>query len=848
MTKVARLLEQFVPEHYNVSFNINPDGTSFSGTVEVKGESVDGGKEVTLHANGLTITKVTINGNSAEASRMSKHHEVKFMSGESFEAGDITLVIDFEADISPSMVGIYASNFEHDGKAKKLIATQFEANHAREAFPCVDEPSAKATYQLTMTTNAGETVISNTPVESQNEKDGRLVTTFEQTPRMSSYLLAFVTGEMHSVETQSTKGIELGCWSSVAMPKKNLEYALSEAAQIIDFFEDYYGVEYPLPKCDLVALPDFDSGAMENWGIITFREVALLADPDNRSISSEQYVSLVVAHELAHMWFGNLVTMAWWDDLWLNESFASIMEHVALNAVHPDWHQWEHYAAMDIITTTSRDIHKDIQPISIELDDPDLISTMFDPGIVYTKGARLMKMLIEYVGEDTFRKGLKRYFTDHAYQNATRDDLWAALDSVSDKDVSKLMSAWLDQPGMPMLSVTQDGASLTLEQQRFIVDGTSDDSIWPVPTLTEPAVEPEILESKQASIELSSDEFVTVNSNAGGHYITHYTSDDHRAAINARVTDRSMDASARINYLNDLQLLSRADLAPLTDALDVVAGMKDEDRHGVWSLVSRTLASAMQVTEGDEGSRTNLKVLRRALAEDWHKELGIEDVPNDDPNTIQLRNYMFSMMLAAEDESAVKEARSIYEKSETAVDIPAEARAIILSALVRDGDDTLVDSLMEMYPNVDAEMQLDIVSSLASTRSPETAQKILSAAIGPDGFVRPQDLLRWLAIFLRNHYVRVIAWDYLVEHWSYMEETLLNSKSFDYLPTYCAAVINSDDMAKRYKDLFEPLIDNKMLTRNITIGLADIEARVAWRHRNEESVIAWLSDFAANQS
>lgn len=842
MTKIKRLLDSFSPEHYDVSFVLNPEKLTFSGSVTISGSLTETANSITLHSNGLNISSATIDGKKVTSGEQSKHHEISFTSESKLATGEHRIEIEFKAGITPDMVGLYASNFEHEETTKQIIATQFEANHAREAFPCIDEPSAKATFQLTLTSPAENQNLSNTPVENVKNEATQTTTVFEKTPRMSTYLLAFVTGEMHSVERVAANGVVVKCWSSLAQPQNTLDFSADEAVKILDFFEDYFGIPYPLKKCDLVALPDFDAGAMENWGLITFREIALLADPDNRSISSEQYVSMVVAHEISHMWFGNLVTMAWWDDLWLNESFASLMEHVALDAIHPDWMQWEHYAATDIIFTTSRDIHRDIQPISIELDDPDLIETLFDPGIVYTKGGRLLKMLREYLGDDDFRAGLKEYFKKHQYQNATRQDLWDALESASGKNVDSLMSAWLDQPGMPLLTVEQTDKTIKLSQQRFIVDGSTDNSVWPIPLLSDRAMDLEILDEPSAVAHSNEDGYLVMNSSASGQYFTNYANQEHREHVKSMVVDRSLDSWARINHLNDLILISRAKTVPLTEALDVVSAMESEPRYSVWSQISRVISTAQQLTEGNEQARANLNKLRIKLTSKNYTKFGVHDSPGDDPNTVQMRNLTFAMMLGAENESALRAANDIFAKSDNPEKLPSEARSVILGALIKSGNDKLANQLLELYPKTNAEMQLDIVSSLSSTKNPKFAEEILKAALGENGFVRPQDVMRWLAIFLRNHHIREVTWSYLVQNWAWFEKTLMNSKSFDFLPTYCAAVVSTPEMAGKYRKLFEPLESNKYLARNVKIGLADIAARVDWRKQEEKGIIDWLEN------
>ena len=853
MTKIQQLKKQFDPSHYGVRLTVDPDAKEFHGEVEIIGKTHRNSRSITLHSKDLDIINCTIDGKDAQIGKQSAHHEVEFQSADEISAGEHKISVRFRGTITESMVGIYPSNFTHEGKERKIIATQFESNHAREAIPCIDEPAAKATFELCLTTQSGLTVLSNTPVASEKVVDDKTTTSFERTPVMSSYLLAFVAGDLHSVERKTKNGITINTWASVAQPKKLLNYSADEAVLILDFFEDYFGVPYPLEKCDLVALPDFDAGAMENWGVITFREVAMLADPDNRSISSEQFVSMVLAHELSHMWFGNLVTMEWWDDLWLNESFASLMEHVALDDIHPDWNQWEHYAASDVLAATSRDIHADIQPISIEVSDPDLIETLFDPGIVYTKGGRLLKMLREHIGDDAFRAGLKSYFEEFAYRNTTRSDLWEHLGAASKLDVDSLMTKWLQQPGMPKLSVDQSGTTIKLRQDRFVIgdDAPKSDQLWPIPLLAEPAIPVEILETRDAELLVSRPDFILFNRSASGHYITHYEKAEHRMAIAKMLATQQADSPARVNTLNDLILLSRNDIIQYDEVLDTVVQMVKERRFPVWGLMARAVSTANQLTEGNEVAREHLKLVRAHLAKPLIDELGYDLNHSFEPNDKQLQSLAISFMLGAENSEALDYAKQQIAKAKDLANLPSESRAAMLGAMVRDGggdDDSLSKRLLESYPNASAEMQLDIVSALASTKDAAVALDALSTALGADGISRPQDVMRWLAIFLRNHYIRDQVWDYMVSEWAWLEKTLTNSKSFDYLPTYCAAVVSTEAMAQKYKDLFVPLKDNKLLKRNIAIGLADIEARVKWRKTNQNEVEAWLVRFAEAQS
>ena len=345
MTKVPRLLDTFTPNHYNLTLDLTrAEEKEFSGTVIISGDSTS--ESILLHSKGLIIQSATIDNQPADVS-FGEFDELR-LSQPNLKNENHTIHIIFSGNITDAMHGLYPCYFTHDGIKKQLFATQFESHHAREVFPCVDEPAAKAEYDLTLITRPEITVLGNMPVKFQKENGDSLTTTFEKTPRMSSYLLAFVIGELHKKSARTKSGVEVNIWAIPAQNENTLDFALDIATRSIDFYDEYFGVKYPLPKSDHVALPDFSSGAMENWGLITYRESCLLADPELTPESSRRFIATVIAHELSHQWFGNLVTMNWWNDLWLNESFANMMEYVAIDALHPEWRMWEDFATNEV--------------------------------------------------------------------------------------------------------------------------------------------------------------------------------------------------------------------------------------------------------------------------------------------------------------------------------------------------------------------------------------------------------------------------------------------------------------------------------------------------------------------
>lgn len=855
--QVPRLFEGFQPEHYELSIQPNAETLTFAGTVSIKGKKIGRpSQRITLHQKDLTIESATVEHHAKKGAEkieidrinlQKSYDELRLHSTSMLYPGEYTITIAFSGTITQAMHGLYPANFEHDGKKKAILVTQFESHHAREVFPCIDEPEAKATFDLTIIAPKNLTVLGNTPVKSSKAKEGFVATSFETSPRMSTYLLAFATGEMHCVEAKTSEGTLIRTWASVAQPKESLSYANGEAVRVLEFFTDYFGTPFPLPKCDQLALPDFEVGAMENWGLITYREIALLADPHNRSLSSEQYVTMVVSHELSHQWFGNLVTMKWWDDLWLNESFASLMEYIAMDALHPDWHIWEQYNAMDVIACSSRDIYKDVQPVRVDVNHPDEIGTLFDPAIVYAKGGRLLKMLREYIGDEAFRKGLAVYFKTHAYQNTTGDDLWKALGDASGKNINAFMNPWLEQSGMPVIGVSLQDSKINLTQERFVLDAKDTKSHWPVPLLANQPVSPLVMDDKKCTLDNSYIEPFVLNAEGSGHYVVHYEDARLRQALASAFASQLIQASARANILNDMMLLARGGQAALPEAIDIVRTASHEPREAVWSLMSRAISLAHGLTEGDDETEQAIWALRRTLASEWYQKLGWDDLETDSANDTLLRQTMLSFMAGSEDPDAIAEALRRYHAAPDLEALPSEQRSLILSVAVRHdkNKDAVIKKLLDEYPKThNPEVQIAICAGLTNTKDKTASKKIIEAALGENGFVRPQDVFRWFAYLMRNRHTREDTWQWLVDSWERLEKMFGDSKTFDHFVTYSAAPLNTPAWQKKYEAFFTPKMNVVALERNIKVALSEIDARVAWRKREEAALKAYFKTVA----
>ena len=836
---VTRLYRQFIPENYKLTIEVNREKMTFSGHVVIFGKKVGRpSKRLTFHQKNLKISDSVVTNHAKDkksikidrANNHKSYDEVRLHSPDLIYPGQYEVELSFEGKITDNMTGLYPCYFEHEGKKKQIFATQFESHHAREVFPCIDEPEAKATFDLTLITEPEVEVLSNTKIKSQKTDNKKLITAFEKTPTMSSYLLAFTFGDIHGVSAKTKNNILVKSWASVTQDKKTLKYANDETVAVLDFFEDYFDTPFPLKKLDQIALPDFESGAMENWGLITYREIALLTDPDNRSVPTEQYVSMVIAHEISHQWFGNLVTMKWWDDLWLNESFASLMEHLVLDKLHPDWHQWEQYASVDIISSSNRDLYSDVQPVGTIVKHPDEISTLFDPAIVYAKGGRLLKMMREYIGDSAFREGLKNYFKVHAYKNTVRDDLWTEMSKSSGKDINALMTPWLEQSGMPVVKITKDTSGHTITQSRFLLDKNEDCKLWPIPLLSS-EYEIDVLIKK--SEHLTSAKIPLINPNGSGHYIVHYADDKNLAEIIKKVKNDPNLSESRINLLNDLMLLARRGDDSIVDALKLVQELDDEPRDAVWSIMGRVLGLSANLGEFNEIIEDGLRKLRYSLAHKNYQKLGWNDKETEDPNTKMLRATMIGLMLGSEDNLAVAKAKEIFKYAKTLEEIPSDRRGLVFSTVVKFADnEKVIDVLVDKYKtSVDPDLQSSISGSLSATRSEKTAKRLIAEALGKDGFVRMQDISRWYAYFMRNKHTRELAWEWLATSWDRLEKQFGGGKSMDYFVTLSAGPMQTKHWQDKFNKFFDPMLDNPSLTRNIKIAKSEINARIDWRNR-----------------
>lgn len=832
MTDVSRLIGKFKPTNYNLTLDMDRAKRTTHGTMTITGEVVAGDSTIALHSKDLTLESVTIDGHASEWAAGS--NDEVMIQHPALTPGEHVVVVGFAGTITDAMHGLYPCYYEHDGVKKEWLATQFESHHAREVFPCVDEPEAKATFDVTLLTETGVTVLGNMPVAEQREENGRLATTFATTPRMSSYLLAWAIGEMHSKSAKTTSGVEVNVWATPAQRPESLDFALEHAVKSIEFYEDYFDVAYPLPKSDHIALPDFSSGAMENWGLVTYREIALLADPATTTIASKQYIATVISHELAHMWFGDLVTMRWWNNLWLNESFATVMEYICVDAIYPQWKIWLDFATRESVMALRRDAIDGVQAVQVDVHHPDEISSLFDGAIVYAKGARLMRMCQDFIGTEAFRKGLSSYFKEFAYGNTEADDLWRHLSAASGQDITGMMNTWISQSGYPVVHVTPDGLS---QEQFFIGPHQPSDKLWPIPLGSDGAELSRLLDTAQLHVTVP--DSARLNVRDAAHFISHYTP-EHLQQLLQNLTH--YDEIGRLQLLDEQTLLARGGVASSAQLVDLLEAYASETAESVWDTMAIALGELKKFVETDEQAELKLRALAGRLARPLYERLAWGATDGEPEADTKLRSLILGLMIYSEDSQILGKVDDLYAGGIDAID--PEIRSLVISSVAkRTTDINVITTLLELYRTTpSADLRDDLCAGLTSVMQPDQIALLLQQFTDKDT-IKPQDLFRWFAYLIRNRYARTATWQWLTDSWPWIEQTFGGDKSYDDFPRYAAMGLVTRDQLASYQAFFTPKRDIPALTRTIDLGITEIEGRLDLLESDSDAVRERLANF-----
>jgi aminopeptidase N len=671
MTDRDILPDDVRPSHYALSLRgLDFADWTYKGSVAIKARIQRPTREIVLNAHQLKLRSATLKTPEGELASDDvvydepRHRATIRLPAEVAATDDATLTIEFEGVMNNNLCGFYRSRYKpavtpvpegvpRDDDWHYMFSTQFEACDARRAFPCWDEPNLKASFDFEIEVPADLVALSNMPVKAEREDGaaaGRKIVSFERTPVMSTYLLAWAFGDFEHIEQMTERKYDgrqlpVRVYTTRGL-KEQGRWALQHAAPIIDYFSEAFGIDYPLPKADLLCTHEFAAGAMENWGLVTYRTTAVLFDEETSDASYRNRVAYVVAHELAHQWFGNLVTMDWWDELWLNEGFATWVGWHAVDRLHPDWDVWSQFVREGMGSAFSLDGIRSSHPIHVPVRDALEVDQIFDH-ISYLKGCSAIRMLADHVGVETFLRGVGRYLDAHKYGNAKTEALWAALSEASGKPIADLIGPWIAKIGYPVVTVAEEPAGqLTVRQNRFLTSGDvrpeEDETVWSIPLALRgkkgvEGVWKKLLQQREETIPDVESEFYKLNSGSPGFYRVNYPPE--RLAKLGTQLDR-LGTEDRIATIGSAADLAYAGYASTTALLSFLEGFGGETNQLVWSAALGAVGRVKSIFGGDDAVREALERFVLKLIDGAVERVGLEFKDGEDYLTTMLRKQL----------------------------------------------------------------------------------------------------------------------------------------------------------------------------------------------------------------
>ncbi|KAM3187783.1 hypothetical protein ACTXT7_001626 [Hymenolepis weldensis] len=802
----------YVPKVYTLELYPNAEESKFQGLVTINMTLLESTNQIVLNAKKIEVISAKVKSSNSEIAAPKNSivcndelEKLTLTFDTTIESGEIDLVLYFKGILADDMHGFYRSvGKNEDGKESIILSTQFESTYARRAFPCFDEPAMKAIFRISIVAPDHLTVlscmpeISRKPVEESELKAFGLPATagshpfvkvsFGDTPKMSTYIVAFVIGHFDYVEAMDSNNVRIRVYTPPNRTHLGT-HALKMAKTAIPFFTEVFGAEYPLPKLDLVAIPDFAMGAMENWGLLTYREITLLIDEKESSLGSKRYVALTVAHECAHMWFGNLVTMEWWTHLWLNEGFATWISYLAVDHCFPDYDIWvsateifisvawtvfltsEFYSAMAV------DELKTSHPIEVEVHSPEEVEEIFD-AVSYEKGSSIIRMINNYMTPEKFKKGLQLYIQRHKFGNTETNDLWDALSEAIGENMQEIMSTWTKQTGFPLLTVRKitekdNRVTYTIEQEHFLADGSrdvNDDSKWFVPvTICDASDSNKILKRfvlpKSArkvpyKLEFPVDTKFRLNPDATAFYRVLYEESLMGSVLEA-LGEKKLNNKDRLCILADAFALARAGRSKMTSVMTMASTFHTENDYTVWCELRSQLIGLKSLLEeqscsvmkdlGFEGSSFNkgMNAFIIHLAQTPYKNLGWEVRANESNNDTLLRPLIISLLGGCGFIDVVNEARERFDRHYNAVMSGADSnsddlihpdlRFSVYSTCMRHGDEKTLDRLLEASMTMHDE-RVRILHCIGASKTKPLVNRVIKLAFSD--LVRKQDRLK----------------------------------------------------------------------------------------------------------
>ncbi|XP_053377176.1 aminopeptidase N-like isoform X1 [Mercenaria mercenaria] len=886
--KDVRLPLHLIPDSYDVTLKPNmysndPEQFNFEGHVKIVMTAKEIGRNVTLHVNKLNINEKSINFGKQDGSKGPKYKgqrltddkrqfEIFFLDSDTVAGEKYTIEMNFTGPLTGDLAGLYLSQYKRENDTIYIATTQFEPTDARKAFPCFDEPQLKAVFNVRLVRKSHMVSISNMPIISEQKmEDDFLMDIYNTSAKMSTYLLAFIVCDFKYTADTTTTGVKYRAW---ARPESlnQTKVALETGTTLLTYYAEYFGEAFPLPKQDMIAIPDFAAGAMENWGLITYRETAMLYEPGVSSEANLQRVKVVVAHELAHQWFGDLVTMEWWDDLWLNEGFASFVEYMGTDHVSPDWNMFEQFV-FEIYEVFDIDSLASSHPIYVPVQNPDEINEIFDT-ISYAKGGSVIRMMRFFLGEETFKKGLQQYLHERKYKNAFHDDLWNALEKQADTEhknikVKDILDTWILQMNYPVVTVTKDTTGkIKLQQERFLKDKNAKDPgtytspfnyQWKIPftyTTSENAQfnqtdknvmwlnEGEM--SLQTNYPTSKDSWIIGNIQQYGVYRVNYDSDNWNSLINQLKTNHKViHVLNRGQIINDAFGLAQAKMLSMNTALNTLEYLSSETEYVPWVAASSQLGYIHNMIAETELYGSFERFMQSTVMKQYER-LGL-----DDTNASHLESYVRARIASHacgyDIENCTNAAKQLLQQYMNTPDnnpIEPELKSTIYCTALREGGEKEWNFLFEKYMTATVQAEKSrILSSLSCTRKTWILNKFLELALD-DSVVRKQDAYKVFINVGRNIVGRAVAWDFFRANWNDIYKTYgTGSFSLSDIIAGVTASFNTEFQLQELRDFQMTHPDMGSGTRAFSQTIENTKTNIQWMGDNYDTVKDWLKKY-----
>lgn len=848
------------PISYNICLTPDLQKFTFTGEEGISVKIKNPVSRITLHSVGLGITYVQLLPDDQEAlepkkiSFDEKKETVTFDFGRPLKKGAATLMIDFTGELNDKLHGFYRTSYEISGVKKFGAATQFEAIDARRAFPCFDEPDRKANFEIQLIAPKDMTALSNMPAETEMPwTDDKKIVYFGKTPKMSTYLTAWVVADLNYLEAYDKNGVRIRVYTTP--DKKDFgKFALECALHDLPYYADYYKIPYPWGKLDLVALTDFAAGAMENCGLLTFRETALLIDPKNSSAAAKERVADVVAHEIGHMWFGDLVTMRWWDHIWLNEGFATFAEMRAVAHQFPEWKRDLRFVAEDVVAALHDMDKKNSHPIEPEIEDPEKVREIFDT-TTYSGGSSVCLMIEQYLGEKGFRKGIHNNIKKHKYGNITTDDLWEELGKATHKPVAAIMGSYTRQAGYPVILVNKlvHGVGkkakvvLRLEQKRFLFDGSKarDNMLWKVPIgfatprTKDKAHTFQYMDKRKASfaVEASESDWIKLNPGQTSLYRVAYPKDMWRMLLYAVQMERLSPAD-RLGLVDDGLALARAGYMKTSQALDMIEAHYHENDYFVWTVVSSKIGAVANLISGQDYKK-KFDYFAANFFNPTANIVGWKKTPCESHQTTLLRSLVLRNAAAYGDEEVIEEAKERFDSFFANGELDPDIRQMVYAVVAENGDESDYKKLLTVYDSTELhEEKVRVIRALGSSRNQDVIKKILDMTFGER--IRIQDIPILLGNLGSNSYAQKAVWQFVKNNWGVFKEKFPGGR-FETVLDIIEATVSGFTTVEDLGDV-KAFFKAEGLTNKGTIKkcLEMIRSNIAWLKRDKEDIRNWL--------